>query len=55
MSAGHWLVVRGVTPSSFWAEVFGVIDRPGMALKRRHYALSDMRWLNLPSTAEPDG
>ncbi len=32
MSASHWLVVRGVTPSSFWAEVSGAIERPGMAL-----------------------
>lgn len=32
MSASHWPVVRGVTPSSFWAEVSGVIGRPGMAL-----------------------
>ncbi len=32
MSASHWLVVRGVTPSSFWAELSGAIERPGMAL-----------------------
>ncbi|WP_328563769.1 hypothetical protein [Streptomyces coelicoflavus] len=32
MSASHWLLVRGVTPSNFWAEVSGVIERPGMAL-----------------------
>ncbi|MFC8350948.1 hypothetical protein [Streptomyces sp. NPDC057280] len=32
MSASHWLVVRGVTPSSFWAEVSVAIERPGMAL-----------------------
>ncbi|BBC36600.1 hypothetical protein SGFS_078940 [Streptomyces graminofaciens] len=32
MSASHWLVVRGATPSSFWAEVSGAIERPGMVL-----------------------
>lgn len=32
MSVSHWPVVRGVTPSSFWAEVSGSIERPGMAL-----------------------